>query len=264
MRKATNEDVKKILEYLKPEVQNCLYMYIDIGKYGLDSEFMDVWIEEKGEDLNCVVMKYHTGIGLYSASDDWDVDGVVEIIKEQQPMSITGKHVIIEKILPAIGDLYETEYGYIFEYEKFRDFDLDVEVEMGTEEDAFEMAKLVTTDHGIGAYYEVNDLANQFIERMRTDMGRHFIIRDNGKIIAHIASYAEFDGLATTRGLIVDEAYRKNSLLGLYLEKYSVDALKADGFRVFSFVIKKLRYKFLESMGNPCVGDYAKLIKLED
>jgi len=259
MRRATKDDVKNILEYLKPEVQNCLYMYIDIGKYGLDSPFMKVWVEEKDSAINCVVMKYHTGIGIYSAADEWDVEGVIEILKEEKPMSITGKHVLIEKILPFTEDKYETEYGYIFEYEQFRQFDMDVEVEMGTEDDAYEMAKLVTTDHGIGAYYEVNDLAEQFIERMRTDMGRHFIVREDGKIIAHIASYAEFDGLATTSGLIVDEAHR-NSILGLYIEKYSVDALKAAGFRVFSFVIKKQRYKFLESMGNPCVGDYAKLI----
>ena len=67
MREARAADLPRILAYLRPHVEECLYMYIDIAKYGLDNPAMRVWLEEGENGLRLVVMKYHTGISLYTA-----------------------------------------------------------------------------------------------------------------------------------------------------------------------------------------------------
>lgn len=259
MRLANTNDIKAILEYLKQEVHNCLYMYIDIGKYGIEDQFMNVWIDESEGDISCVVMKYHTGLSVYSDADDWDIDSIVEIIKKENIKSITARKDICSKLYEQLKDDYTADYGYVYEFTKYHPINMDVDVERAGEKDMMEIAELISTDEGIGSYYDIKDLADQLTERMQTGMGRNYIVRDNGKIIGHIASYAEFDGLATTSGLIVDPDHR-NGLLGAYLEKYLVEDLINDGFSVYTFITKRMRKRLLDSMGNECVGEYGKLM----
>lgn len=258
MREATEKDLSAILPYLRESVQDCLYMYIDISKYGLNNPNMNVWLDEDEQGICLVVMKYHTGVAVYSDRESWDLEGVVKIIRDNKAMSITGKREMVEQLMTELSEEYNVTYGTVFEFTKYMDLDYDGTIEEATEEDTLEIAKLISIDEGIGSYYDVQNLANQLAERMKTKMGRSYIIRRDGVIIAHIASYAEHDGLATTSGLIVAPEYR-NELLGSILERYLVEQLKADGFKVYTFITERLRERLLSAMGNEIVGKYGKM-----
>ena len=259
MRLAQSQDLDGILGLLRAHVGDCLYMYIDIAKYGLDHPAMKVWLAENADGITTVVMKYHTGISFFADCEDWDKEGVIRLLQEEKPNSVTARKDLVESVLPEFADAYETEYGYVFLFTKFQPMEIDVPIERATEADLMEIAELVTSDHEVGSYFEVRDLAEQYKERMETSMGRNFFIREDGKIVAHIASYAEFDGLATTSRLIVDPNCR-NSIYGAYLEKYLLDDLIADGFTVYTFITNRLRYRLLKAMGNECVGEYGKMM----
>ena len=43
MREAQEYDIDEIISYLENNVQDCLYMYIDIKKYRLNNPAMKVW-----------------------------------------------------------------------------------------------------------------------------------------------------------------------------------------------------------------------------
>ena len=135
MRLANTNDIKAILEYLKQEVHNCLYMYIDIGKYGIEDQFMNVWIDESEGDISCVVMKYHTGLSVYSDADDWDIDSIVEIIKKENIKSITARKDICSKLYEQLKDDYTADYGYVYEFTKYHPINMDVDVERAGEKD---------------------------------------------------------------------------------------------------------------------------------
>lgn len=260
MRSAKETDIPAILTHLKRHIADCLYMYIDIKKYGLENPNMKVWMDSDEKGVRLVVMKYHTSISVYSEEENWDVAAVVQIIKDEKVGSVTGRKDIIEKLHEALQDSYEASYGAVFQFTSYRDSDFDGEIETAKETDTLEIAKLITKDEGIGGYYEIEDLAAQLAERIRTNMGRSYVIRENGKIIAHIASYAEFEDLATTGGLIVDPDSR-NGIYGSVLEGYLVNQLWSDGFQVYTFVTARLRKKLLGAMGNTCVGEYGKLAR---
>lgn len=260
MRYAAEGEIPAILKYLRRHVSDCLYMYIDIAKYGIDPKFLRVWLSGDEADPGTVVMKYHTGLSFYCEGDDPDLEGVAALVESEKPLSITAKKSLLLPLHERIADRYNAEYGYVFEFTDYQPMEPGIPVERAGEEDAMEIARLVTGDESIGSYYEIRDLADQFAERMRTGFGRSYVIREDGKIIAHIASYAEYDGLATTSGLIVDEDHR-SGIYGAYLEKYLVEDLKKDGFTVYTFIEKRLRKKLLERMGNRCVGEYGKLTR---
>ena len=259
MRKATEQDLPVILPFLRAQVSDCLYMYIDIGKYGLSNSAMDVWVDEDEKGLSLVVMKYHTSISFQSRDDSWDLDGVAKLIEEFRPKSITAPEAMVRRLEPMFEAQYEIEYGNVYSFTDYTNIELDVKIDRASEEETLEIARLIKTDPGIGAYYDEQDLADQLAERMRTGMGRSYVIRDQGRIVTHIASYAEFDGLATTGGLIVAPEYR-TTLYGAYIEKYLVDTLNAEGYNVYTFVTTKLRKRLLKAMGNQCVGTYGKMM----
>lgn len=262
MKKATANDIPAILVYLKRHVEDCLYMYIDIGKYGLELPHMQVWFDTNDNGISLVVMKYHTSISIYTDTKNWDVEAVAQLIRKENVNSITGTKAITERLYSLCADDYKVSYGSVFRFSKARDYTFQGLIESATEQDTPEIARLIMEDQGIGSYYEVQDLADQLAERMRTNMGRSFIIRENGKIVAHIASYAEYDGLATTGGLIVAPTCR-NGLYGGVLESKLVHTLLEENFQVYTFVTERLRKKLLTAWGNECVGEYGKITRKE-
>lgn len=264
MRKATENEIPAILVYLKRQVQDCLYMYIDIAKYGLENPNMEVWLDSDKNGVKLVVMKYHTSISVYTDREKWNVEEVAKLIREKQVNSVTARKDIVEKLYELCADRYSVSYGSVHLFTKYRDFGIEDRIELAIPEDTLEIAKLITLDEEIGSYYEVQNLADQLTERMNTGMGRSYVIREDGKIIAHIASYAEFDGIATTSGLIVDPAHR-NSVYGAALENHLVKNLLEEGFTVYTFIQDRLRFKLLERMGNHCLGEYGKMaLKAEE
>ena len=260
---AKKKDTDRILDYVRPNVSDCMYLYIDIKKYGLDSEHIKVWIDEDDQGISLVLMKYHTGMVLYTDRKDWDLVGVKKIIKQEKPNSITARKDLIIALHDVLKDMYDDDYGYVFILTKYPPVQSDLPIEVAKEDDFMEIAHLVTADEGVGSHYEITDYAKQLRERMEDGFGRSYIIRKNGKIIGHIASYAECDGIAPISGLIVDPDYR-NSFYGAALENKIMDDLRKEGFTVFSTVTTKLRKKLLEVSGNECKGEYGKLVLKRD
>lgn len=263
LRQAVQDDIPAILAYLKRHVQDCIYMYIDIAKYGLDNPNMKIWLDADNDGVGLVVMKYHTGMSVYSARKKWDAKGTARLIENEKAASVTGPRAQIERLMKLLGDRYGAEYGAVFRFTNHRDYGMDELVETAGPEDTPECARLIAADEGIGSYYEVQDLAVQLAERMDTGMGRSYVIRQDGRIVAHIASYAEFKGIATTGGLIVDPAYR-SGVYGGVLESYLVKRLLEEKFKVYTFVTARLRVKLLTALGNEQVGEYGKMMRRKE
>lgn len=258
MRRALPEDVPAILTYLKRGIENCVYMYIDIAKYGLENPNMKVWLDSDKNGIRFVAMKYHGSISLYTSAKTWDIDSVVKLIEEEQVLTLNMSKVIADQLYGRCAEQYDITYGSVFRFTAYHDIAFDGVIEPASPADAMEIAKLVATDESIGSYYELNDLADQIAERMETGMGRSFVIRDAGEIIAHIGSYAECNKIATTNGLIVRSDCRSN-VYGAALERHLLLTLLEEGFQVYTFVTKRMRKKLLTAMGNRCVGEYARM-----
>ena len=260
MRCATQRNLEAILAYLRKDIANCLYMYIDIAKYGLEHPNIKVWFDddEKGQ-IRLVVMKYYGSISVYTAEEEFNLDGVMEIINHYGVATINAKRPIIEKIHERCSGLYDAEYGFVFKFADDEEMPAHVQIERAGAGDMQEAARVICADDEFGSMYDVDVLASQLAERIETGMGRSYVVRDNGKIYAHIASYAEFDGIATTSGLVVAKDHQ-DGLLGALLENYLVHRLRDDGFEVFTFVTKRLRKKLLVLQGHTLIGEYGKLV----
>lgn len=260
MELAKEQDLQELFSFLQENVADCLYLYIDVRKYGLGNPNMTVWIERKGEErkIRTVIMRYFDSIQMASDDEGWDKEWLKEQILKERYNSVSGKASMISELSAALKQFYHTSYGVVFQLEEYRKFEgVDI-VEHAREEDMWEVAELICTDESFKACYNTEILEQQLKERLQSGMGRNAVIRADGKIISHIATYAEFEDIAITSGMITHPDYRTGSY-GLLVESSLTNELLDEGKRVYTLVIKKPRKKFLTVMGAKACGEYGRM-----
>ncbi|MCQ2530836.1 MAG: hypothetical protein MJ086_06230 [Lachnospiraceae bacterium] len=263
IRFVKEEEVPELLSFLKEDVENCIYLYTDVFTYGLENPNMKVWVEDRDGEYKCVIMKYHDSYQLYSRNEDWDVDGVIGILNEYPATVINGKKDMIERLYPYYQDSYRTIFGAVMRLNSVLDFPEMEYCEMATLDDVDEIAQIIVEDVYYKDYYTKEELAKQLRERMTTGMGRSAIIRRDGKIVAHVASFTEADGIAVSSGTIAKVEYRGHKY-GIAVESYLNKVMNSLGYKWFGFILEQDRIELFERLGNKTVALYGKLVKLAD
>lgn len=260
MIKLTQERVKDVLAYMEDDLPNCLYLYGDIIRYGVDDPNMTVWYSEKDGDINAVVMKYFSGSHVYSKKLDYELAEIVEKLQEIDPDRISSQREIIERLSPILKSEYGVEYGVVFRgscYRKFKSYAL---VERAGPEDADAIADLLLTHETFSKTYEKSTLAQELADRMTNGIGRSYVIRDGGRVIAHDGVSLETDKYMVLSLALVHDDYRK-TMYGAILESYMLNELGKEGKEIYFMISQKQRSDGHERMGNQVVADYGKLFK---
>ena len=260
MKRANNNDIPAILEYLNKDVENCLYMYIDIRCYGTDH--VDVWYEKKDDAFMLIAMKYHGSFQIYSdRPQEADLEGVVAQLKEYQPAMINARAELIERMKPYFADGYLTDGGFILRLKRFISIEDDeFVVEVADKSDVDEISALISGDPYYSDSYTFDEIKEQLIDRMDTGMGTSFIIKKDGKIIAHNSITAQVDDICIAGMLIIHNDWRQSNA-ALVIEKIIIDYVNDQGKKLFGFSTEPRRRKQFKMMGNEIVAEYGKLIR---
>jgi predicted GNAT family acetyltransferase len=133
-------------------------------------------------------------------------------------------------------------------------------VEEAKEEDIPEIVDLILMDEENSSSYTSDELAEQMLDRMRTGMGTSYIIRENGKIVAHLSIAAQTDKFRVAALTIVHPDYR-NTLYGTMVDSFLINELGKDGKRNFAFMMDERRIRMFLVMGNTLAAEYGKLVK---
>lgn len=260
MKKADIEDQERILQYLRNNVADCLYLYIDIMNCGIESEHMQVWIEEKQNEIELVAMKYYDSFQIYSHKEFPEVTSAVLLLQEYPVTMISGRRNIIEQLNAySYYKDYDVTYGVVFLMNRFRMIESEIEILTASEKDAVEIAELICADDEIGGHYTISSLAEQLAERMHTGTGRSYIIRDKGRIVAHSATYAETEGIAVVGGTVILPDYR-NTPFYMLLSNYMLQKLDMENKKAYTFSISEKMIRYHSVLHVRC-GEYGKLVK---
>lgn len=268
MRRAREQDRDAILEYLKKAIAECIYLYIDILNYGVASENMTVWLKEKDGQIELVVMKYYDSFQIYSHRRGIDTEQILSLLREYPVTMVSARRDIIEQ-LEEVCSGYRAVYGAVFDVSCLRrafgimggSKSSAPEVTEAVADDAAEIAALLCTDEAFRVNYKEEELARQLEERIRTHTGRSVIIRMDGRIIAHHATFAEAAGVAVVSGLVIRPEYRG---LGCYeaLVSYLGRQLVREGKTPYAFAISDKTVRYHRAVYTEC-GEYGKLVKNE-
>ena len=55
IKKCKYDDITDVFNYIDKDYGKCLYMYIDLKKYGLENENLNVWIQYDNQNICGVI-----------------------------------------------------------------------------------------------------------------------------------------------------------------------------------------------------------------
>ena len=255
---ATETDVPKLLAYLEQDLKNCLYSYIDLKKFGIGNPNLTVYYEEE-DGIRCSALKYYEGLQLFDANGRMDAEQTAELIKSLKSHIVSSTIDVIEKLYPLLKDSYEMEQGYVTEMLSMPACEISEEVRPAEVEEYDEIARLVCSDEGVGGHYVPEELKEQLLTRLEEGMGRNYILKHEGEIIHHAATYAELDNLAVISGVITREDWRGKGVGTLAVRKLCHDLL-SEGKKPCPFYYTKQAEMFYRKIGFEEGTGWAKLV----
>lgn len=253
-RIAKHSDIPKLLKYLEQDLKNCLYSYIDLKKFGIDNPKLTVYFDAKQNlseagshndspnGIHCTALKYYEGLQLFDAEGKMDAEETAELVRKLHSHIVSSTIDVIERLYPLLKDSYEMEQGYVTEMLSMPMCEISEEVRPARKEEYDEIAKLICSDEGVGGHYTPEELKEQLLTRLEEGFGRNYILKRNGEIIHHAATYAELDNLAVISGVITREDFR--------------------GKGVGTLAVRKLCHDLLEEGKKPCLFYYTKQAEL--
>ena len=259
MLRCTEQDNKRILEYIGNDYGKCLYLYIDFKKYGLSNENVHMWWQlDNKEEIRIIALKYYSGMHLYTKNNEFDVQDVAELIRSESPSMICAMKETVDKVSSELED-YSQEVGIVLHLDEYKNI-FDPHVYAASFDELREIADVLSEDEALGKPYENDLLYQQLAERYQEKFGRNYLLRnEENKIISHVATYAELGNIAIVSGGFVVPEYRGQgqyaNILGSMC-KYLLD----EGKSVYSYHYDAGQSAH-RNVGFKKIGDWAKLVK---
>lgn len=229
-----NKQQEDVLGYIGDDYPKCLYLYLDIIKYGCSSETTRTWIQYSDGEITAVALAYHTALHIFSRNNDLDSKEVSELVKEIKPTIVISTAETIKIIEPTLTEMgFLSEFGHIGEWMGSTNNQEYCEVVEAEPQDIPEIAKMLYEDDDIGTSYVYEDLLKQMQERLDQGFVRSYVIRKDGKPIAHVGTGAETQNVCTIAYTITSHNYRGQGL-ARKLYNQACGILKKEGKRIFS------------------------------
>lgn len=258
---AEKAQVSALLEFFEQDLTHCLYSYIDLKKYGINNPNLKIYYYENEGKITSAATSYYNGLQLYANDYAFPVAETTALINRLKPSMVASTQHIIELIKHNFADSYSLENGYVCGISSTNHICPKYEVVRASYEDLEEISKLICSDEGVGGHYTVNELKIQLKDRMEESFGRNYIIRLDGKIVCHAATYAEVSKLAVISGVITHSAYRGKGLALEAVTKLCSDLL-SEGKQPHLFFYTKEAFSLYSRIGFGTPSNWSKLSKI--
>ncbi len=104
MKKLTERDRARILDYVNQEPEVNIFFIGDIENYGVDCEDVSVFAHEKDGEWDNLVLRFMGDYVVYSQSSAYDASAVADFLKSQEVKMINGKAEIISRLRDYFPD----------------------------------------------------------------------------------------------------------------------------------------------------------------
>ena len=255
------ENIDEVFEYIGEDYGKCLYIYIDLKKYGLEDENFNVWIQYNELNKICaIISEYYGGIQIYSKQLDLNAEEVADFIKEKDSNVLFAVKEVIDNIEQFLPE-YKRDVGIIGELTELK-YPVNPDAYSAPLDEIEEIVKIVAEDENIGKPYGFESLYEQFTERKKDNFGRNFVLRDgdNNEIICHAGTYAELPELAVVGGVITSIPYRGKGFSKQILSSLCSELL-SENKRIFSVYYSPAAKKMHSGVGFKEIAVWSKLFK---
>ena len=265
IKRCTKNDKAIVLDYIGSHYGECLYLYLDLLKYGVESDTVSVYMLTKGEAIKAVLLEYYSCLHIFCRSLDFDIEEIVSLAQESDYSMIYCARALAEPVFAALLKASEKNVeltrGWVAQIEKVNDVAISdpAGIMHASEEDFLSIAEMIIGDEDIGRSYEYERLSRQLIERNQQGYSRNLVIKEDNKVVAHACTNAETDSIAVVAELIVREEYRGKGY-AKQIWKYLCDSLLKEGKAVYSFYYSEKSRQLHKKLGFHEICEWAKIV----
>jgi len=228
IRKLTELDRQKTLEYLSEEPAINLFIIGDIEGFGFDVDFQEIWADFDVQDnIDGLLLRYHEYFIPYSKSQGYDWTEFKSMIVEAESkieghVGLSGK----ESILMQFNDILpqhkrrSTYFCELTSREKLLKENFD-DIKIAGPDDANRVHGLI---EDIVEFDSINDV-DRIKHKLETNTGRVYYYEENDLMTSVAQTTAENSMSAMIVGVATLPEYRKTGLMSRCLSKLCMDVL---------------------------------------
>lgn len=258
IRKCDIKEEKKILDYIGDEYNKCLYLYLDLIKYGFKNPNINIYIQEKNGMILSIALTYYKGMHIFTKDnnclEEWE-----NIINYIKPTLICGEKSVIMELNKYIKN-YEVEYGWVRELSTIENKYDYTSVSKANNNDFDKIAELLFLDDDIGSSYKLNELREQMIERNKEKYSRNYVIKRGKEIVSHAGTGAENEKVAMLNYVITSPKHRGEGLATIVTSKVCNDLI-SEGKKVYLINYTNESTRLYDKIGFKISCEWGKLYK---
>lgn len=205
-----NKLIRKVENYIGSSYYKCLYLYLDLEKYGYKNKDIKIWVQENEEkNITAIILMYYSGMHIFSKKYDYNMEEIKKLVLANKPSMICGEKKTISDLYKYLDrEKYFIETGWVRKLSNVSKFDRS-EIKTEIKKDDFtQIAKLLYEDEDIGSSYKLKELEEQMIERNKEKYSRNYIIKKDDKVVSHAGTGAENEKVAMLSYVITAPQYR--------------------------------------------------------
>ena len=171
----TESGKPEVFRFIGDERGRCLYMYMDILKFGLDSSEITVWAQRVDGEIAALMMKYHNGFHIYAKRPDIESGEIADLIRQIDPGLICGEGPVIQSLSSALPE-YTAEYGAIYKLGRSCAGVDRADIHKACSGDFRQVAQMLKEDDDYGLGFTLEELEEQFRSRQESGLSRRIFL----------------------------------------------------------------------------------------
>ena len=260
--KCEQKDEKRILDYIGEDYSSCLYLYLNLLKYGIDSDTIEVFIQCEESVITALLLKYYSCLHVYSKDNSFCADELVAFFSDNSFTILYCTAKTADVVYAAFSEEFlgkaTMEKGWVAQIKKI-DKEPQRLAEKAKTKDFDQIARLIFDDEDIGASYRFEELSKQLEERNQQGYARNLIIKQDGIVIAHACTNAELNNIAVVAELLVRKENRRSGYAS-EIWRDLCGQLLDEGKEVYSFYYSKESEDLHSHIGFFKVCEWAKIV----
>ena len=248
-----------IIEFVQKNRYTNVYLYIDVMTYGVNADEIRTFVSESDGEIQGIVYEYYHSLQLMSvgAISDSLVSDISGLIIGSGMKRISGPEDLVSALYDRLSSSYTITRGSIMKYSGEKKT-IAEDTSFAGPDDFTEIAQLICQDHHLGIGYDYENIRKQLIYRYENENCENMIIRKDGRIVSHVATYAVMPDLAVVSGMLTAPDHR-NQGHGMKLLTSFSTYLVQSGKQPVLYCYEDEYHSWYEKLGYHDIGSSAKL-----
>lgn len=267
MRKLTQQDRQRVLDYVSREPEYNLFILGDVESFGFGHPDLEVFAQERGTHWNCLLLRYLDNYVLCSADGAFDREEVARRLEAAPFNVLSGKSEVVDTMAPFFPQR-RLRRTYLARLGSFPQWDQPLPPKVHLSQLGPEHAPDM-----VGLYLQIDEFApiyrgreEQAVQEIRMNLlggGRSFGAFSGGKLAAVASTTAEASIGAMVGGVATLPGFRRQGLASSLIARLCTYCLSEGMEFLCLFYDNPAAGRIYRRLGFEEIGRYTMLEKAD-